>query len=122
MEAEFSAAHFLKDYGGKCENLHGHNYRVLAHAQGEKLGEGGMLFDFSRLKASLRAACAKLDHTNLNDIAFFDGNPSAERIALFIADHILRDLPELKREAASGVWLFAVDVFETDTSRSRYRL
>ena len=122
VEADFSAAHFLKDYRGKCENLHGHNYRVLAHVTGEALGEGGMLFDFSKLKAALQAACAKLDHTNLNDIAFFEGNPSAERIALFIADRILHELPQLHRGSGGQAWLCAVDVFESATSRARYRL
>ena len=122
VEAGFSAAHFLEDYEGKCENLHGHNYKVLAHAAGETLGEGGMLFDFSKLKEALRAACDKLDHKNLNDIAIFEGNPSAERIALFIANHILQELPQLRRGTGEQARLVAVDVFETATSRSRYRL
>lgn len=50
VEAEFSAAHFLTHYHGKCERLHGHNYRVFAHARGSNLGEGGMLLDFGVLK------------------------------------------------------------------------
>ena len=54
VEADFAAAHFLKDYHGKCENLHGHNYKVYAHVRGDRLDEGGMLLDFTELKSSLR--------------------------------------------------------------------
>lgn len=117
VEAEFAAAHFLKDYHGKCENLHGHNYRVFAHAKGDSLDEGGMLIDFGELKAALRKVCKVLDHTNLNDLqengAFvFMQNPSAERIAKYIFDKIKQELPSCP--------LYAVDVFETSTSRARY--
>ncbi|MDE6719341.1 MAG: 6-carboxytetrahydropterin synthase, partial [Treponemataceae bacterium] len=77
VETDFSAAHFLRDYNGKCENLHGHNYKVFAHVRGKNLNEGGMLLDFSKLKSALKKVCAALDHTNLNDIEFFDQNPSA---------------------------------------------
>ena len=127
VTADFAAAHFLRDYNGKCENLHGHNYKVYAHVKGEVLNEGGMLMDFSKLKAALRAVCKQLDHTNLNDLAVFDQNPSAERIAMYIYNGIIS---ELKNEGedlsfAPGKkepFLFAVDVFETETSRARYRV
>ena len=117
VEAEFAAAHFLKDYHGKCENLHGHNYRVFAHAQGENLDAGGMLIDFGDLKAALRKVCKVLDHTNLNDLqengaSVFMQNPSAERIAKYIYEKISLELPDCP--------LYAVDVFETSTSRARY--
>ena len=72
VEADFAAAHFLRDYNGKCENLHGHNYKVFAHVKGSQLNEGGMLMDFSKLKNALRAVCKQLDHTNLNDKEIFD--------------------------------------------------
>ena len=68
VEADFAAAHFLRDYNGKCENLHGHNYKVYAHVRGNKLDEGGMLLDFSELKKTLRDVCALLDHYNLNEV------------------------------------------------------
>jgi queuosine biosynthesis protein queD len=125
VQSDFSAAHFLKDYNGKCENLHGHNYRVYAHAKGEKLYDGGMLIDFSKLKGALKSVCNELDHTNLNDMEIFFQNPSAERIAKYIFEKIIEKLLEEgidlgytkeKKEA----WLYAVDVFETDTSRARY--
>lgn len=125
VEADFAAAHFLRDYNGKCENLHGHNYKVYAHVRGSEFNEGGMLLDFTKLKGALRTVCKSVDHTNLNDLPVFDQNPSAERIAMFIYNGIIA---ELKKEGLdlsfvegkTGPVLFAVDVFETDTSRARY--
>ena len=92
VEADFAAAHFLKDYNGKCENLHGHNYQVFVHARGKELGEGGMLLDFGKLKQALRKVCKTLDHSNLNDKEIFQQNPSAERIALYIFTEIKKEL------------------------------
>lgn len=119
VEAGFAAAHFLRDYHGKCENLHGHNYKVFAHARGGRLDGGGMLVDFGVLKGALREVCSRLDHTNLNDLPVFMQNPSAERIAKFIFDGIVERLPSLA-PGGGGAELFAVDVFETDSSRARY--
>ena len=119
--ADFAAAHFLRDYHGKCENLHGHNYKVYAHVRGENLDEGGMLMDFSELKKTLREVCALMDHTNLNDMDVFNQNPSAERIALFIYGKITESIPALKFSGdRNQVHLCAVDVFETEGSRARY--
>lgn len=120
VEADFAAAHFLRDYHGKCENLHGHNYKVYAHVRGSNLDEGGMLLDFTQIKKTLRNVCELLDHKNLNDFDYFDQNPSAERIATFIAGKILESIPELKDK--NGTHLHAIDVFETETSRARYIL
>lgn len=125
VTADFAAAHFLKDYNGKCENLHGHNYKVYAHVRGNKLNEGGMLLDFTKLKSALRLVCKNLDHTNLNDFDYFEQNPSAERIAKYIYEQIIQLL--LKegidisyKNQTEDVFLYAIDVFETDTSRARY--
>ena len=118
VEAEFSSAHFLKDFHGKCENLHGHNYTVFAHARGTELDEGGMLLDFGILKKELRSICKELDHTLLNDIDFFKNNPSAERIAMYIFQNLEEALKAYDPETPS--LLYAVDVFETPTSRARY--
>lgn len=125
VEAEFAAAHFLQDYNGKCENLHGHNYKVYAHVKGSVLNEGGMLIDFSLVKTALRAVVKELDHTNLNEKSIFMNNPSAERIAMYIYKNMI-DILQTKGLDLSAVqgkktpWLYAVDVFETDTSRARY--
>lgn len=127
VEADFSAAHFLRDYNGKCENLHGHNYKVFAHVKGSELNEGGMLLDFTFLKAALRLVCKELDHTNLNDVEVFDQNPSAERIAMYIYNRIVEEIKKNGQDLSyqkgkSGPYLFAIDVFETDTSRARYSI
>ncbi|MDR2072095.1 MAG: 6-carboxytetrahydropterin synthase QueD [Spirochaetaceae bacterium] len=112
VEADFAAAHFLTCYHGKCERLHGHNYRVRLWARGKDLDGGGMLADFTRLKDALRKVCAGLDHTNLNDNPVFAGNPSAERIARHIFEETAKLLP--------GEPLYAVDVYETLASMARY--
>lgn len=119
VESHFAAAHFLSDYHGKCENLHGHNYKVRAHVCGESLDSGGMLLDFGILKAALNDVCALLDHTNLNDRSEFHNNPSAERIAQWIFMQVSARLPHSSGETAPAR-LTAVDVFETETSRARY--
>ena len=117
VEAEFAAAHFLSHYHGKCENLHGHNYRVRLWIEGSLLNEGGMIADFSVLKKTLREVTGLLDHKNLNDMEIFKNDPSAERIAKFIHDEvkarfILQD---------EKIRPHAVDVFETRTSMARYK-
>ena len=127
VTADFAAAHFLRDYNGKCENLHGHNYKVYAHVKGPELNEGGMLLAFSKLKSALRQVCKQLDHTNLNDLEVFDQNPSAERIAMYIYNGVVE---LLKKEGIDLSYskgktepvLYCVDVFETETSRARYRV
>jgi 6-pyruvoyltetrahydropterin/6-carboxytetrahydropterin synthase len=112
VEAEFAAAHYLERYHGKCERLHGHNYRVLAYARGDALDEGGMLLDFGELKVALREVLAKLDHRCLNEIPALGACPSAELIARFVFEGIVEILPRAP--------LSAVEVFETATSMARY--
>lgn len=117
IESEFAAAHFLTHYHGKCERLHGHNYRVSVWARGEELDEGGMLADFSRLKDALNGVTGELDHTNLNDNPFFNGDPSAERIAFYIFQQMEKTLSLHKIKPAL---LHAVDVYETPRNMARY--
>ena len=114
VENSFAAAHYLKNYHGKCENMHGHNYRVRVTAEGKKLDEGGMLIDFGILKDSLKEVLREFDHTLLNDHhAFKDGKVSAERIAEYIF-HTMKDrLPDAP--------LSLVEVFETDINKASYR-
>ncbi|MGO8692417.1 MAG: 6-carboxytetrahydropterin synthase QueD [Rectinemataceae bacterium] len=112
VEANFAAAHFLKHYKGKCERLHGHNYRVRVWARGDALDEGGMLLDFGELKAALRAVLEGLDHSLLNDLQDFKDDPSAERIAEYVFRALMARIPQAP--------LAAVDVFETETSMARY--
>ncbi|HSV56419.1 MAG TPA: 6-carboxytetrahydropterin synthase QueD [Magnetospirillaceae bacterium] len=112
VEADFSAAHCLSGYPGRCENLHGHNYRVRACVRGVDLDESGMLMDFGVLKSALRKVCGGLDHRLLNEEPAFRGSPSAERIARYIFEALASELP--------GAPLAAVEVFESDTSMCRY--
>ena len=117
VELEFSAAHFLSHYHGKCENLHGHNYKVRLWVRGTELNEGGMLADFTLLKKALKDAIEPLDHSNLNDMSVFKNDPSAERIAHYIFDRVYEKLPELGVDSAL---LHAIDVFESSRSMARY--
>jgi len=114
VSAGFSAAHHLRDYGGKCENQHGHNWRVSACLAGEALGADGMLFDFSELKRLLRGALAELDHVNLNEHPdFTHANPTAENIARWIYSRLAGLLPP-------GIHLAEVTAEETDGSVAGY--
>jgi 6-pyruvoyltetrahydropterin/6-carboxytetrahydropterin synthase len=112
VEADFAAAHYLSKYHGKCERLHGHNYKVRAWAKADELGPGGMLLDFGELKGALREVLGALDHSLLNDLPVFEGDPSAERIAKLVFDALAQKLPDAP--------LHAIEVFETDTSMARY--
>jgi 6-pyruvoyltetrahydropterin/6-carboxytetrahydropterin synthase len=117
IEADFAAAHFLSHYHGKCENLHGHNYRVRLWVRGETLDHGGMLVDFGLLKKTLREVLAALDHTNLNDNPAFKNDPSAERIAQYIFEKVETALGDFSINPAL---LQAVEVYETPVNMARY--
>ena len=85
----FSGAHFLKGYKGKCEALHGHNWKVEVIAQKQDLDEQGLVLDFKELKVMVESVLDELDHKNLNEIDFFKrNNPSSENIARFIYERI----------------------------------
>jgi 6-pyruvoyltetrahydropterin/6-carboxytetrahydropterin synthase len=117
VESDFAAAHFLSHYHGKCERLHGHNYRVVVWARGNTLDEGGMLVDFGHLKHALRDVLDKIDHTNLNDMKIFAGDPSAERIAQYIFNEMETELAKYDVDTAL---LWAVDAYETPVNMARY--
>ncbi len=85
VKLDFSAAHQLRNYKGKCESLHGHNWRVEAIVKGEKLNDPGMLIDFHDLRNELMSVLDSLDHKNLNETEMFQSeNPTAENIAEWI--------------------------------------
>jgi 6-pyruvoyltetrahydropterin/6-carboxytetrahydropterin synthase len=101
VEAGFSSGHYLRNYQGKCENPHGHNYRVLVTLVGAELDETGLLLDFK-----------------LNDLApFTELNPSAENLARYFYQRTSVQLGEL---TAGRVRMKDCTVFETDTSLARY--
>jgi 6-pyruvoyltetrahydropterin/6-carboxytetrahydropterin synthase len=111
----FCAAHRLRDYQGKCEHLHGHNYRVHVIAQAPSTGRSGMVIDFGDLKKAAAAVLEKLDHSFLNEIKPFDQvEPSAENIAAFLFEQIDRGLKE------RSVILHEVSVWESDSCRASY--
>jgi len=117
VEHTFAAGHALRNYHGKCENVHGHNYRVRVLVRGEKLDETGMLSDFVELKRLLRAVSEPLDHVFLNDmVPFNELNPSAENIAWYICEKMREGL---KQE--NPVEVTEVTVWETDIQSATYR-
>jgi 6-pyruvoyltetrahydropterin/6-carboxytetrahydropterin synthase len=114
VEHTFAAGHALRNYHGKCENVHGHNYKVQVAIEGAAVDENGLLYDFAELKKRLRATSEYLDHQFINDLKPFDIlNPSAENIAKFFCDEIQKDL--------TNAAISFVKVWETDTSCATYR-
>jgi 6-pyruvoyltetrahydropterin/6-carboxytetrahydropterin synthase len=119
IKTEFAAAHQLRGYKGKCENLHGHNFKVEVVVRGEELDRCGMLVDFVDLKRSINGLInEQLDHRNLNDLPTFQErgglNPSAENIARWLHGELEKTLPE-------GVSMDSVTVYETDKCAATYR-
>src|SRR5437899_306450 len=91
VEETFSAGHALRGYRGKCENVHGHNYRVRVTLEGPKLDSVGLLVDFTQLKQVIREVMGKLDHQFMNDLEpFKTANPSAENVAKYFYDEVTR--------------------------------
>jgi 6-pyruvoyltetrahydropterin/6-carboxytetrahydropterin synthase len=114
--SSFSAAHFLRGYQGKCENLHGHNWKVEVVVVSETLDALGMVMDFSELKKLTAAVLEELDHKHLNELTYFiNDNPSSENIAR----HIFNTLKE--KLGKKNCNLEEVSVWETDTSRASYK-
>ncbi len=84
VESGFSSGHYLRNYKGKCENPHGHNYKVHVTLTGEELDPAGLLLDFKLLKQVLRPIVEYVDHQMLNELEPFTVlNPSAENIAKY---------------------------------------
>lgn len=111
VESNFSSAHNLRGYKGKCETLHGHNWKVELVLAGKKLDKTGMLLDFKYLKMKLNACLEKLDHKYLNNLAYFKKhNPTSENIAKYIYD-------TLKPQASN---LASVTVWESDSCCATY--
>ncbi len=90
VEMHFAAAHQLKMVAKKCENLHGHNWKIEVCVAGEKVGDNGVLIDFGILKEHISEIIKKLDHRFLNELSFFhdENQPSSENIAKFIATEL----------------------------------
>ena len=117
VETTFSAAHALSGYRGKCEALHGHNYRVEATVAARALDSVGLAFDFGELRRLLVQVVEPLDHANLNDLAPFSAgagdNPSAENVARYAYERLKVVLP-------GGIVLRRVNVWEAERSCVSY--
>lgn len=118
VQAGFSSGHYLRNYHGKCENPHGHNYRVLVTLVGEELDEAGLLLDFKLLKHVLRPTVEYLDHQMINDLdPFTTLNPSAENLARYFYDKTAAQMMEM---TSGRVRVKDCTLYETDTSFARY--
>jgi 6-pyruvoyltetrahydropterin/6-carboxytetrahydropterin synthase len=105
-EQDFAAAHFLRQYHGKCEQLHGHNYIVRVHVGCDELDAEGMVVDFCRLRDVMREVLGRFDHQLLNDIAPFDAlNPTLEHLARYIAEEVAAQIDDSRaRVTACELW------------------
>ena len=118
IERNFSSAHQLRGYRGKCENLHGHNYKIEIYARGRELDKTGLLVDFVELKAAADEVVNYLDHRNINELPPFDEelNPSAENLARYILERVS------SRVGDERVQVYKVRCFETPTSVATYQV
>ncbi len=118
IERDFSSAHQLRGYKGKCENLHGHNYKIEIYARGSELNNIGLLIDFGDLKKAADEITKYFDHRNLNELPPFDEelNPSAENLARYILEYLNSRLGDER----VSVW--KVRCFETPTSIATYQV
>ena len=115
IEASFSAAHRLRHYRGKCENLHGHNWKVAVSVVSDKLNKSGMAIDFQELKELTWKVLKKMDHRFLNDLPEFKKvNPTSENIAKFLYGK-LKGAVERR-----GVKLHRVKIWESEGSSVSY--
>jgi 6-pyruvoyltetrahydropterin/6-carboxytetrahydropterin synthase len=111
----FAAAHRIVGSGGKCESMHGHNFKVVMAVSGNQLGAAGMLMDFGDLKKVLRDITGELDHIDLNEHPAFEGNsPSSENIAAFIAEKAAAQLD------GDVVKVDSVTVWESETASATF--
>jgi 6-pyruvoyltetrahydropterin/6-carboxytetrahydropterin synthase len=117
VDEGFSAGHALRGYKGKCENPHGHNYKVRVTVEGPALDSIGLLSDFTHIKKVLRGIIEGVDHKFLNDQAPFDVvNPSAENLAKYFYDETSRGLATLP----AGAKITSITIWETDTAFATY--
>ena len=118
VEETFSSGHALRGYKGKCENVHGHNYRVQVTLAGPQLDSIGLLVDFTELKRVVRGIIAEIDHQFLNDLEPFKTvNPSAENLAKYFYDETTRQLNSMP----DGARITGITIWETDTTSATYR-
>ena len=114
VEDDFSSAHRLREYEGKCSSLHGHNWKVRLTVRATELDRRGITMDFGKLKKLLASLLSSFDHTDLNQVAPFDEiNPTAENIARTVFELAAGELP-------AGVEVDRVTVWESEKNRVEY--
>ena len=112
---QFAAAHRLENFHGKCEALHGHNWKVEVFLAGERLDKAGLLMDFGQIKARTNALLEEIDHKYLNELeAFREQNPSSENLARHLFERLAAVLTH------DGVRVCRVNVWESDSSCASY--
>ena len=115
VQEHFDAAHYLRGYQGKCENLHGHRFEVAVSVRTEQTNDIGLAYDFVQLREQLRGILGKFDHTCLNEIPPFDKiNPSSENIASNICTKLQAMLQ------GTDVSISSIQVWESPQSRVTY--
>ena len=118
VEDSFAAGHYLREYKGKCENPHGHNYKVRVTLAGKELDRAGLLLDFKDLKDVMKHVIDRLDHQMLNDIEpFIKLNPSAENLSRYFFDEAKS---RLTQKTNGRVFVKDVTIWETDTTTATY--
>ena len=118
VEDTFAAGHYLRNYKGKCENPHGHNYKVRITLAGQALDNAGLLVDFKDLREVMKRTIDRLDHKMINDVEPFTKlNPSAENLARYFYDQTKQKLDEA---TAGRVQVKNVTIFETETTTATY--
>jgi 6-pyruvoyltetrahydropterin/6-carboxytetrahydropterin synthase len=115
VREHFDAAHYLRGYQGKCENLHGHRFEIVVTLRAKQTDDIGLAYDFKRLKQQLGEILARFDHTCLNEIPPFDKiNPSSENIAVTIYNELREKIKE------ANVSLYNIQVWESPQSCITY--
>src|SRR5213075_1829069 len=118
VEDSFAAGHYLRNYKGKCENPHGHNYKIRVTLAGAELDKAGLLLDFKDLREVMKPVIERLDHQMINEVEPFTTiNPSAENLAKYFYDETNRGLAQTTDGRVS---VKDVTIYETDTTTATY--
>jgi len=113
--SQVAAAHQLREFQGKCEQLHGHNWKIEVYVTGDTLGEDGLLIDFGLIKKGTKKVLEELDHKFLNELEpFKEENPSSENIARYIYESLSHTLNN------DAIRISKVTAWESDTACATY--
>ena len=114
VESRFAAAHLLRDFPGKCSEIHGHTWKVKVEVKCSRLDDVGIVIDFEELKEIVNEIIERLDHKYLNEVEYFTfTNPTSENIARYIYIEVSQDLPQY-------ISMKSVQVWESDTTSVTY--